>query len=290
MTSPPNKLDPAQPSALAALFAQHGFRPKKRLGQNFLISPAVADHIVAVAQLSSEDNVLEIGAGAGALTLRLAQLAGEVVAVELDREVLPILAEVIAPYSVRVLPEDVLKIDLGALLGEGRWKVLGNLPYYITGPILGKLMERRQQVALLVAMMQKEVADRIASPPGSKEYGSLSVIAQAFFVVRREMVVKRANFYPKPEVDSAVVSLTPRSQAAVPAAQEARFTQLVKAAFAHRRKTLENSLVDAQFVTSRAQAVEALERAEIGAGRRAESLSVAEFATLVGQLNEDDNH
>lgn len=277
--------DPARPSELRVFFAQLDFRPKKRLGQHFLISPQVADRILQAADISPEDRVLEVGAGAGALTVRLARSAAFTIAVELDPQLTALLSELLPDRArVQVLQADILRVELGELLAAGKWKALGNLPYYITGPVLGRLIEQRRSLAVIVVMVQKEVAERIVSPPGSKEYGALSVMAQTFFAVKREMVVKRSQFYPQPEVDSAVVSLTPRAEPPVAPEEEAGFERVVRAAFAHRRKTLENSLLEAGFAGGREAVGAALQAAGVEAGRRAESLSIAEFVRLAREL------
>jgi len=277
----PNNNDPASPAALRAILSRHDFRPRKRLGQNFLISPEIADRIIRIAEIASDDRVFEIGAGAGALTLRSARIASKTIALEIDSRLVEILAELL-PDEPRwkIMQADILKADIAEIIGEGRWKALGNLPYYITGPALAKLLEQRASFSRIVVMVQKEVADRITSPPGSKAYGALSVMLQAYYAVRREMIVKRSCFYPAPEVDSAVVSLVLRPQAAVSKHEEAGFERLVRAAFAHRRKTLENSLVDAGAVKDRGEAVAALENAGLSAGKRAESFSIEDFALL----------
>jgi len=285
----PNSADPALPSTLRALFGRHNFRPRKRLGQHFLVVPQIADRILEIARISEGDRVLEIGAGAGALTWRLAKTASFTLALEVDSRLVEILAEIFpASGGLRLLKADILKTDLGEILDGGTWKVLGNLPYYITGPILAKLLEERRAFSSIVLMVQKEVAERIASPPGSKAYGALSVAAQAHFLIRKEKTVKRTAFYPQPEVDSAVISLTPRPRPPVRTEEEEDFGRLVKAAFSHRRKTLEKSLLEAGFLKSREEIFPALEKSGVGRGRRAESLSIEEFVALTRQLRGRD--
>ncbi|NIM04689.1 MAG: ribosomal RNA small subunit methyltransferase A [Armatimonadetes bacterium] len=285
----PNRADPALPSTLKALLSRHSIRPRKRLGQHFLISAEIADRIVEVARIDSSDCALEIGAGAGALTLRLTETASSTIAIESDPRLVEVLQEILpSGEGLKLMQADILKIDLSKLMGEGTWKVLGNLPYYITGPVLFKLFEQRRSFSSLVVMVQREVADRITSSPGSKEYGGLSVLAQAYFLPRAEMRVKRTCFYPQPEVDSTVVSLTPRAKAAVGEEDQKQFEKLVRASFSHRRKTLENSLVEAGFVRNRQEAVSAMEAVGVNAGRRAESLSVEEFVMLARRLKGGD--
>lgn len=287
----PNNLDPASPAALRAIFSRHDFRPRKRLGQNFLISPEIADRIIRIAEITDEDRVFEIGAGAGALTVRAAQIAAETIALEIDSRLVEILAELLPDeLSLKIMQADILQADMAEIIGAGRWKALGNLPYYITGPALAKLLEQRAAFSSIVVMVQKEVADRITAAPGSKIYGALSVMLQAYYVVRRELIVKRACFYPAPEVDSAVVSLTLRPNPAVSKPEEAGFERLVRAAFAHRRKTLENSLVDEEVINDRAEAVAALEAAGLSAGKRAETFSIEDFAVLARKLKLEGEH
>jgi 16S rRNA (adenine1518-N6/adenine1519-N6)-dimethyltransferase len=278
-------IDPTHLADLRALFSRYDIRPQKRLGQNFLVSPGAADHIIQIAQVTSDAHVLEVGAGAGALTVRLARVASKVVAIELDDHLVNLLPDVLGEVTnTSILHADILKLDLSEIIGTQHWTALGNLPYYITGPTLAKLLECRHFLEKIVVMVQKEVADRIASPPGSREYGALTVMLQAYFHVKREFVVKRGSFFPVPEVDSAVISLTPLETPLVPADREDAFAAIVRAAFAHRRKTLENSLVDVGTVANRQQAVDALTAAELPLGRRAEALAVAEFVRLTDKI------
>jgi len=273
--------DPARPSELKRLFALYHLRPKKSLGQHFLAAPEIADRIVGLLELVPGDKVLEIGPGAGALTLRLAQAGASLLALEIDSGLASLLSEFLASYhQKKILAVDVLEADFSKLLGDECWKLVGNLPYNLTGPILGKILERPAAFSRIVLMLQKEVVVRLTAPPGGKQYGALSVMAQSYFELRKEIVVKRAAFYPPPEVDSAVISLSPKTRPAVAVDKQAEFRKLLQAAFAHRRKKLENSLGDAGLVNGRSQGEELLGKAGIGLGRRAESLSLEEFAKL----------
>ncbi len=276
--------DTARPTVLHALFARHRFVPHKRLGQHFLVSPEVADRIVSLADLHSGDQVLEIGAGAGALTLRLVSSASLTVALEVDPRLLKMLGEIVPDTpQLRILQTDVLTLNFVKLLAEGEWKIVGNLPYSITGPTLGRLLENKALFSRAVVMVQEEVGARILSPPGRKDYGRLSVMLQAYFIPRKEMTVGRGCFHPKPEVDSTVLSLVPRPAPLLEKEEEKCLAKLVHAAFLHRRKTLENSLAAAGLLESRQEAEGLLEEAGIGLGRRAESLAVEEFAHLASQ-------
>lgn len=277
--------DPTHLSDLRACFSRYDIRPQKRLGQNFLVSSGVADHIIQVAHIHPTHQVLEVGAGAGALTLRLAHTASKVIAIELDNHLANLLPEILGDQSnAHVLHADFLKLDLTEIIGNTRWIAVGNLPYYITGPALGKLLEHRRSFDKIVVMIQKEVADRITSSPGRREYGALTVMLGAYFDVKREFIVKRGNFFPVPEVDSAVISLTPLESPIVPPDKEDAFAAVVRAAFAHRRKTLENSLVDVGTFANRQQAVDSLKAAGLALGRRAEVLSISEFVSLTDKI------
>jgi len=274
-------LDPARVSELKQLFAGHHLRPQKSLGQHFLVVPEIADKIVALLELTPDDKVLEIGPGAGALTLRLAQARVNLLALEIDSGLAALLSELLDCYGPKeILAVDVLQADFSKLLGDEGWKLVGNLPYNLTGPILGKILERPEAFSRAILMLQKEVVARLTAPSGGKDYGALSVMAQNYFEVRREIAVKRANFYPPPEVDSAVISFSRKSRPAVAADKQSEFRKLLQGAFAHRRKKLENSLADAAFVANRGQGEALLIGAAVGLGRRAESLNLEEFARL----------
>lgn len=263
-------------TAVRQLLASHGFRIKKGLGQNFLVDHNILQNIVKAADVSPGDLVLEIGPGIGALTQVLAQAGAGVIAIEIDSALVDILQETMAEYpQVQVVAGDALRLNLAQLLpADTPCRVVANLPYYITSPLLMKLCQDQLPLTLAVVMIQREVAERILATPGSKEYGALSVTLA--YYVHAEMVstVSRRVFFPQPNVDSAVIRLTPRPFP-YPAANAEIFTAAVRAAFAQRRKTLRNSL---RAVGYDADAI--LLAAGIDGGRRGETLNLQEFGQL----------
>ncbi|TRY24651.1 16S rRNA (adenine(1518)-N(6)/adenine(1519)-N(6))-dimethyltransferase RsmA [Brevibacillus sp. LEMMJ03] len=283
--------DIATPTRTREILEKYGFSFKKSLGQNFLIDTNILHNIVAAAELDKGKAALEIGPGIGALTEQLGRAAGRVVAVEIDQRLLPILAETLAPYeNVEVVHGDVLELDLRALLadklaGYEQVSVVANLPYYVTTPILMKLLEERLPLEHIVVMIQKEVADRIAAKPGTKDYGSLSVAAQFFAETEVAMVVPASVFIPRPNVDSAVIKLTIRKQPPVEVDDEALFFRVVRACFAQRRKTLLNNLMNGLFdKTQKDDVVRLLAELGIDPGRRGETLGIEEFARLANAI------
>lgn len=283
----------ASPAQTRAILSAHGVVPKKSLGQNFLVDRRVLERIVAAAELDGETAVLEIGPGVGALTACLARVAGKVVAVELDQRLLPVLAETLAPYpQVTVVHGDFLALDLPAFFAEhfagwAKRAVVANLPYYVTTPILFTLIEARDEVPLFVLMVQKEVAARLAAQPGSKDYGVLTIAVQFYAEVDYVMTVPKHAFVPRPQVDSAVVRIRCRPAPLVDVPDEKLFFRVVRAAFAQRRKTILNNLVHNLIEGgNRATALALLEAAGIDPDRRAETLSIAEFARLTHRVHE----
>ena len=257
----------------------HTFKLKadKRLGQNFLIDEEVVRRIVAAAELSEEDTVLEVGPGIGTLTQGLALSGARVVAVELDKRLLPVLAKTLEGYSnVQVVNGDILEVDIQKTVGAPTFKVAANLPYYITTPIIFNLLEQRLPMERLVAMVQKEVAERMVAKPGGKDYGALSVSIQYYTEPEITFIVPPASFIPAPNVDSAVIVCKRRSVPPVEVCDEKLFFKVVKAAL--RRKMLSNALKN-MGITS-VQAAAWLQRAGIDPKRRGETLSLADFASL----------
>jgi len=283
----PSSSDIATPSRTKEIIARHGFQLKKSLGQNFLIDRNMLNKIVDAAELDKSCGALEIGPGIGALTERLAREAGKAVAVEIDQRLLPILHETLAPYdNVSIVLGDVLKLDLAAgfaewFAGLSRVSVVANLPYYITTPILMKLLEARLPLANIVVMIQKEVAERMAARPGGKEYGSLSVAVQYYCEPELVAIVPHTVFVPQPNVDSAVIRLRVRRTPPVAVDDEALFFDVVQASFAQRRKTLANNLLSRFFAKGQREALETLlQGVGIEPSRRGETLSLEEFARL----------
>ncbi|CCO08579.1 16S rRNA (adenine(1518)-N(6)/adenine(1519)-N(6))-dimethyltransferase RsmA [Desulforamulus hydrothermalis] len=284
------------PSAVREIIRAHGFKVRKALGQNFLLDANIIEKIVQAAELSREDLVFEIGPGLGTLTRRLARSAGQVIAVELDTNLLPILAETLADFpNTRVVHGDALQADFDKLAGEyaggifgqpGRgYKLVANLPYYITTPLLMHLLTGGFNLQCLVVMMQKEVADRLLAPPGGKDYGSLSVAVQYYTVPEVVARVPKTVFFPAPEVDSAVVRLTRRAVPPVQVTSEALFFKVVRAAFGQRRKTLLNSLTGSGLA-ARENWLQVLAAAGIDPARRGETLTMQEFAALANAFQQ----
>ncbi|TYO97000.1 16S rRNA (adenine(1518)-N(6)/adenine(1519)-N(6))-dimethyltransferase RsmA [Desulfallas thermosapovorans] len=280
-------LDPTSPGAVRDLLQRHGFRIKKNLGQNFLIDGNIINKIIIAAELNSTDTVVEIGPGVGALTTRLAQKAERVIAIEIDRTVLPLLAETLDGLdNVTLVEADALKTDINRLVQDqtgtlaGGYKVVANLPYYITTPLIMHLLERHTAAQRIVVMVQEEVARRLCASPGTKDYGALTVTANYYAVVKTAFKVPRTVFLPRPEVDSAVVSMTVRKSPAVDVVNEQVFFALVRAAFQQRRKTLLNALVSMDKGLSRDRWLDILQQAGINPVRRGETLNLQEFARL----------
>ncbi|MDR3761236.1 16S rRNA (adenine(1518)-N(6)/adenine(1519)-N(6))-dimethyltransferase RsmA, partial [Enterococcus sp.] len=238
----------ATPSRTKEILLKHGFSFKKSLGQNFLTEPNILRKIVETAQIDERTNVIEVGPGIGALTEQLAMHAKQVVAFEIDDRLIPVLADTMQPYdNVTIIHQDILKTDLSTAVRETfheelPLKVVANLPYYITTPIMMHFLESDLVVDELVVMMQKEVADRISAEPGTKAYGSLSIAVQYYMEASLAFIVPKTVFVPQPNVDSAILKLTRRDTPAVEVTDEKAFFRLTKAAFQQRRKTLWNNL------------------------------------------------
>lgn len=278
------------PGNAKAILRKYGITAKKSLGQNFLVDANVLRNIVRIAELDKEKGVLEIGPGIGALTQHLAEAAGRVVAVEIDRRLLPVLDETLASCdNVTVIHGDVLKVDLAAIIrthlaGMKAVSVVANLPYYVTTPILMALLEARLPLETIVVMVQKEVAERIAARPGSKAYGTLSIAVHYYCDAELAAVVPPAVFLPRPDVDSAVIRLRLLDKPRVEADDPAFLFEVVHAAFAQRRKTILNNL-QARFGKEHKDALQAaLRDAGIDPARRGETLSLPEFAGLAKAL------
>lgn len=263
-----------------------GLHASRRLGQNFLISPAVVRGVVDAAEIASGDHVLEIGPGIGTLTQGLLEAGAEVTAVELDKKLPAVLAETLRGYEhLTVVQGDILKTDIAALMGGEPFKVAANLPYYITTPILLALLEQKLPITRIVTMVQKEVAERMTAPPGGKDYGALSVAVQYHTEPEIVLDVPPNCFLPAPEVDSAVIVCVVRKTPAVAVKDEALFFRVVKAAFGQRRKTIANALKT--LGVSRERIDGALSAAGVATERRGETMSLAEFAAVTDALMED---
>ena len=275
----------ASPQVTQHILNRFKLRADKKLGQNFLIDENVVCQIVAAAELSEADTVLEVGPGIGTLTQGLAESKARVVAVELDTRLLPVLATTLNGYdNVRVVHGDILKVNIMEEVGAPSFKVCANLPYYITTPIIFALLEKRLPMERLVAMVQKEVAERMAAQPGGKEYGALSVAIQYYTEPKIAFIVPPTSFIPAPAVDSAVIVCKRREKPPVEVCDEGLFFRVVKAAFSLRRKMLSNSLKNMGIKSE--QVAKWLELAGVDGKRRAETLSLEDFAKLTNSFNE----
>ena len=275
----------ASPQVTQHILNRFKLRADKKLGQNFLIDENVVHQIVAAAELSEADTVLEVGPGIGTLTQGLAESKARVVAVELDTRLLPVLATTLNGYdNVRVVHGDILKVNIMEEVGAPSFKVCANLPYYITTPIIFALLEKRLPMERLVAMVQKEVAERMAAQPGGKEYGALSVAIQYYTEPKIAFIVPPTSFIPAPAVESAVIVCKRRVKPPVDVCDEGLFFRVVKAAFSLRRKMLSNSLKNMGIKSE--QVAKWLELAGVDGKRRAETLSLEDFAKLTNSFNE----
>lgn len=282
-------------SVTRAVLERHGFTFKKSFGQNFLTDTNILQKIVDTAEIDRNVNVIEIGPGIGALTEFLAENAAEVMAFEIDERLVPILADTLRDFdNVKVINEDILKSDLQARIKKFAnpnlpIKVVANLPYYITTPILMHLIKSGIPFSEFVVMMQREVADRISAQPNSKSYGSLSIAVQYYMTAKVAFIVPRTVFVPAPNVDSAILKMTRRDKPAVEVKDEAFFFKVSKASFTHRRKTLWNNLTS-YFGKSnevKTKLESALDNAELSPSVRGEALGLQEFARLADSLYDE---
>lgn len=275
------------PKYVKEILAKYGFEFSKSLGQNFLIDGNIVRKIVEKANIGPEDYVLEIGPGIGTLTEELALKAKKVVAIELDKDLLPILDETLSQYeNVEIIHGDVLKVDLKKIMEEKldnkRVKLVANLPYYVTTPIITKLLESDLNLDSIIVMVQKEVAERIGAKAGGKEYGSLSVFVSFFSQAEIIINVPKTVFMPQPKVDSAVIKLDIKKE--LPDIDRDKFFKVVKAAFSKRRKTLLNALSSYGFNIDKETIKETLEKLNIKPEIRAENLSVEDFIKISKSL------
>lgn len=274
------------PSETIAVLQKYHFNFQKKFGQNFLIDPHVLDRIVEAAEITKEDCVLEIGPGIGTMTQYLAESAREVVAVEIDKNLIPILQDTLSAYqNVTVINDDIMKVDIAALAQEKNGgkpiKVVANLPYYITTPIIMGLFESHVPLKSVTIMVQKEVADRMRQEPGSKEYGALSLAVQYYAKPEIMANVPPNCFIPRPNVASAVIRLTRYEKPPVEVKDDRYMFALIRASFNQRRKTLANALSnDPGLHLTREQVMQALETLGMNPLIRGEMLSLEQFASL----------
>lgn len=285
--------DIATPVRTQAIMNQFGINTKKSLGQNFLTDINILKNIVAAGDVKDTDNVVEIGPGIGALTEQLARAAKQVVAFEIDDRLIPVLDHTMAPYdNVTIVHNDILKVDLEKEFAKqfadttAPLKLVANLPYYITTPILMQVLQSGIHFDNIVVMMQKEVADRLSADPGTKDYGSLTLAVQYRMNAKLAFTVSRTAFVPNPNVDSAIISLTPREPLAVQPRDEKQLFELFKIGFVMRRKTLWNNLTTAfgKGEAMQAKLTAALEAIDLDPRTRAEKLSLERFIELHNAL------
>ncbi|RFU60953.1 16S rRNA (adenine(1518)-N(6)/adenine(1519)-N(6))-dimethyltransferase RsmA [Bacillus sp. V59.32b] len=284
--------DIATPVRTKGILEKHGFSFKKSLGQNFLIDTNILNRIVDHAELSEHSGAIEIGPGIGALTEQLAKRSKKVVAFEIDQRLLPILKDTLSPYdNIQIIHQDILKADVAQVINEEfqgveDLMVVANLPYYVTTPIILKLLNDNLPIRGIVVMLQKEVADRIAAKPGTKEYGSLSIAIQYYTEAETVMIVPKSVFVPQPNVDSAVIRLIRREKPPVEVLDEDFFFIVTRSSFAQRRKTILNNLTSQlpDGKEKKESILEALEQTGIDPTRRGETLSIGEFGKLSNAL------
>lgn len=280
------------PQETIAVLQKYGFNFQKKFGQNFLIDTRVLDKIIAAAQIGPEDFVLEIGPGIGTMTQYLAEAAREVAAVEIDRNLIPILTDTLSEYSnVTVINDDILKVDIAALVREKNGgkpiKVVANLPYYITTPIIMGLFENNVPLESITVMVQKEVADRMQTGPGSKDYGALSLAVQYYAKPYIVANVPPNCFMPRPAVGSAVIRLTRHEKNPVEVKDAKFMFKLIRASFNQRRKTLQNGLHNSsELQIPKEKVVKALEEMGLPTSIRGEKLDLEQFAKLADLLIE----
>lgn len=282
----------SNPKVTIEIIQKYNFAFQKRFGQNFLIDGHVIEKIIRAAEITKDDVVLEIGPGIGTMTQYLAEAAGEVFAVEIDKNLLPILAETLAEYdNVTVVNEDILKVDIAALTGGRPVKVVANLPYYITTPIIMGLFEKNVPVDSITVMVQKEVADRMQVGPGTKDYGALSLAVQ--YYAKPEIVanVPPNCFMPRPKVGSAVIKLTRYEKPPVEVQDERLMFRLIRASFNQRRKTLVNGIKNSgDFSLGKEEIENIFEKCGLPLNIRGEALTLEQFAMLANCISEEKNN
>lgn len=283
----------ASPTRTRAIMESYGLTFKKSLGQNFLTDINILNKIVVAADVTEADDVIEIGPGIGALTEQLAKRAHQVMALEIDDRLIPVLKDTLAPYdNVTIVHQDVLKADLNALIaqnfdGKHNLKIVANLPYYITTPIILHLLDTKIDFEKIVVMMQKEVADRLAATPGNKDYGSLTVAVQYEMDADIAFIVPKTVFIPQPKIDSAIIVLEKKDSQPYQPADEEFFKKMVKGIFLHRRKSLWNNLqgLYGKDPATKEKMQVALQKAGIEPGIRAEKLSISQMVDLADALS-----
>ena len=273
------------------IMKKYGITANKSLGQNFLINDEIVEEIINSAEISKDDMVIEIGPGLGTLTSSLLEKAGKVIAIELDDRMLKILEERFYLYSNFILiHNDVLKVNLKDLIKENidrlkRVKIVANLPYYITTPIIMKLLEEELEIDSITVMVQKEVADRITAIPGQKNSGAITYAVYYYSVPEQVVFVPKESFIPSPEVDSAVIKLDIRKEPAVKVKNKQLFFDLVKTSFMQRRKTLLNGICNGKIVKTKEEGKKLLNKLGLQENIRGENLTIEQFAKIANELD-----
>lgn len=274
------------------LMKKYGITANKKLGQNFLIDENVIDTIANASEISQDDLVIEIGPGLGTLTDKLLQKAGKVIAIELDERMISILKDRFFMYdNFEIMNEDVLKVDLNKLIQENkeqlgleRAKIVANLPYYITTPIIMKLLEEKLDIESITVMIQKEVADRLTAIPGEKNSGAITYTVYYYATSEEVLTVPNNSFIPEPEVESEVIKLNLRKEPVIKVTDEKKFFALIKAAFMQRRKTLLNAIGNSGLNTTKEQMEQILKELDIDLKIRGEALTIDQFARISEKL------
>lgn len=280
--------DDQERTELLSLLKRHRIQPKKRLGQTFLFKRFIAEEIVRLANITTCDVVIEIGAGLGILTRPLAGCGARIIGLEYDTTLVSILQKNIVNNNTDIIRADALHFNYQEVFGKYRkkLKIVGNLPYYMTTPLVFTLLRLKPIIETILIMIQKEVADRMIAQPSTKNYGTLSIFSQIDFDVSKKLTVTKDCFYPLPKVDSEVVELRTKHSPLVSVSDNQLFEQLVRASFAKRRKTLLNSLKGANYLNRDRQTIwQAMERSEIDPRRRPETLSISEFNLLCSHIS-----
>ncbi len=279
-------MGPLTPAAIRRLAARHGIRPRKSLGQHFLIEPSLARRIVELAGVRPGSRVLEVGAGLGSLTMALAEAGADVVALEVDPKLVPALSEAVAPFGnrVRVVVADAMDADWAAILGpEGaEWAMVANLPYNVATPVVVRALESEPRIRRLLVMVQREVGERLAARPGAAQFGGVSLRVAYWAEAKVVRRVPASVFWPRPQVESVLVSLV-RHAPPVAADRERLFT-VIRVSFAERRKTMRSAMI--RLGVDRAVAAGVLEACGIAPNARPEELGLAEFGCLTERLSE----
>lgn len=274
-------------SQLKNIFSKYDFRPLKRYGENYLIDANIKDKIIEEARLLKDDIVLEVGPGFGALTIDLAESGAQVFAVEKDKKAFAILKDILDGDfpNLRIFNEDILGFDLAKISQSKKIKVIGNLPYYITTPVIEYLVERREVVTSAVIMIQREVANRLLAGPGTKDYSSISCFVQYYTKASYVHTVKRTSFYPAPEVDSSIIRLDFLDEPSVKVKDEELFFKIVRGSFNQRRKSIINSLSREEVLgLPKGELEKILRRVSIDPSIRPENLSLSEFANIANKI------